>query len=631
MKGQANLALGIIAVIAVVFIASQAGVFKGNVFSELIGGHVLALSQTYVETSDPTLGGKTWVAAVVVNGGGQKIVGDSYSTSELASITPGSTFKDPLSLTFQFDKLTGVYGLAQNNINKLYQFNPVPVSFTFILGGGLGGATCTYDVDGSRWFSPRGYYPENSGGVSGNGCGGTMVPSDSQLWTNAYKLKCNNEGGVSIYKSVSLPSDKPFTGDIYPAKVWKCYKPNPVPVYTAFQLNAPSFNWATTFKLSNSKGTDSITVSNANLSGKSVGGNFAASFSFAGVSLKQQFPSESSVTVVSGSTGSKIVSYISDFSSYGTQLPSSGSEFTESNWNAQINGRNDLINKALSTTKPDWNSAQVMSVQGIPASVVLDKSSQPPFYPTFQLLVKADWLGIGIPICKPEIVSSSCSLRSGSGGAITATLKNNGDTDAACILSAISQDSALTIGSQSQTVSIPTGAARTFSWGQVTASSKTDTQLKYSLTASDSLGSNKVSQDFYCSVSGFCTLTPVGNYVVDASKCELVCTLNQATCALNSQSFNSNTCECYSGPTPPPITKCIDDTPLGQCSQQSSGYLCTMDGKLVPNDSCKTIPPYVCPSGSISVLGSCVDLMQLGILLVLLVGVGFLIAKGGKK
>lgn len=625
MRGQANWVLGVVALIAVVLVASQLGIMKMP-FSQL-GGHVIGLSQVYIESADPLLAGKTWVASVVVNGGGQKLIGDSYSGAELGSLTPGAdTFKDRLDLTFRSDKLAGTYSLQKTN--SLYKFDPVPASFSFTLGGGVGGLTCSYTVDGSRWFSPRGYYPENSGGVSGSACGGTTVASDSPIWTNAYKSQCSSIGGIPIYKSVNLISDKPFTGDIY-GKVWKCYKPNPIPVYQAYQINSPSFEWAVTFTLTNSKGADSLTATQSNSSGKSTGGNFVASFVGAYNSLNQQFPNNADATVLIGAGKTGLVSKITDFDAYGTQFPGSMDQLTEAAWSTYLSQRNSLIDKAFGTTPYDWRNGQVVGTQ----KVVVDLSSQPPFYPTFQLLVKADWLGIGIPLCKPEIVSSTCDLRAATGGVITANLKNNGDSEASCVASAVSKDSRLTIGSPEQRISIPTGTTQLISWGQVTATSKTNTQMKYSLTFRDSIASaSSVSQDFYCNVAGECTLTPQGNFIVDYAKCELVCPLQESSCTALGKSLDAVSCTCYSGPTVPPLTECIDGTPLGECSDQSDGYLCTDDGKLVKNDSCKTDDDDggACPSGSISVLGACVDLMQLGIALVLIIALGYALTRGKK-
>jgi hypothetical protein len=124
----------------------------------------------------------------------------------------------------------------------------------------------------------------------------------------------------------------------------------------------------------------------------------------------------------------------------------------------------------------------------------------------------------------------------------------------------------LTIGSPEQHLSIPSGQTQSTTWGQVTASSSTDTQMPYSLTARDSLGSNSVTRDFVCNVAGECPLTPEGNFIVDYAKCELVCPLQESSCTALGKSLDVASCSCRSA-SPPQVC------PFDCCTGMNDAYI----------------------------------------------------------
>ena len=341
------------------------------------GFQTLSLGQVNFNSNDPSIGGQAWLLTVSQNGAGQ-----SASGSFTAQDSLGDT-SNPFTITTSLDKNYASYNIQNQNrmikrINwEKTKFNPLGASF--------------------------------SNGQQGFGC-------NTQVWNNAIRY-----GIVPGYSNVY------------------CY--NLVNVGSYGTVSSANINFQSTIAVQGSGGSDSCIITNSgSQSCISNNGNILASWAGSLVS-GQSAPQPTDQDIIAlydtnqggwktGNLGSYNNWDIYDRIGFGSCLNPMGIQLSTYNADSCFNNYNNLESSLMagySFTSVGGNIATTTGGQNN-GQVIMNLPSQLQF-PVITMKVKANLIGINIPVGKPKIISASSNLfQTGQTGIITVTVQNIGNS-----------------------------------------------------------------------------------------------------------------------------------------------------------------------------------------------------------
>jgi hypothetical protein len=567
-----------------------------------LGGVTLSLTPSQIQSTNPNLAGKVWLASLVVNGKGESLKSKTFSPSELQ--TPDTSAGIPeksLSIQYKMDSESCVYPLysAFDSFQKWTMLSPT-ISFS--------PPSCTYNnVFGGDCVSERGYY---QGSDPWSGC--WLRPTNTQFVTE-YKKACINAQGTP-YKCNAASLN---TGREY----YRCAIPTlQPPEAQLWKLSGWSIKWQTTFTLTNGNGqSEPITLSDSKQSANSAAGDVYATW--AGNTMSNTLCP--SVNVPNVIVKNNAITYLTATSSTPKILKADLTSLATAeqlmdkitSFNAQVDAAEQ---QNLTTLSPDWKQGN-LKFNGL-QNIEMNMLANPVALQLIQLIVKADWMGIVVPTTKPVVTLPQCNtFQSGQTGQVTATITNNGEQGGIAVSATCSNGVSVT--PTSLPVGLNKGASQSVTF--YTTGTAVSSNLAYTCTirATDAKDSAIYSEmtTSQCTVTQMCTKTCAANQVLvgTGADCQCKCALTPSSCVGNTYA-DLNICTCV--PMPPTCGNgkietgetcsscpadvianggtcqiaCPDGSTPGQCSQLNPGMKCDATGVLIKSADCQA-PPCVGP------------------------------------
>jgi hypothetical protein len=484
---------------------------QSNLFS--IGGTVLSLSQTNFVSNDPTIGGQAWLLTMSVNGQGQ------YAEGYFNSITAdGKTSKYPLTVKVSND--------AQ---------------------------TCTYPINtGSQKIYTAEYKTADY----------QAVLDDAQAWARCGQLFGTND----------LFLAQKFQGSLIIGCTYRH------PVAQAGTIGTATLNFAATISSTVNGVMSSATLTNQNQRSAWVGNNVYASWS-GNLGSGETCPSASGQGIAAiyqngwnSVDSAKVTQFVALDANLKTCMAAVGNKQGEC-----IDPYNAVANAALYSSKRLTSDGGTTASAGgsLSSGQVTLPLSRMLAYPVITMRIKADYLGVVIPVGIPKINSvSSPAFYSGTTGTISATISNIGDGDGSFAYSAVCSSPFQATGT-SQSISVSKGQSQTvFIPITVSATGSQDTSGTCTVNVYDLNNANN---------KDVATVTVIGKPIAVCSPVgQLICTGNVIQecigsgyrdvqiCANGCEAAGAST-KCKDKPVPPCTSNQYFDIDSNKCVDKGPG------------------------------------------------------------
>jgi len=419
-------------IISVILIGLIWAMSTGKMFSTLTGGSVLSVSSVDLLQSDTTLGSKVYLINLVANGGGESLKGtitpetiQEYGITEI----PSGDF----SIDVILQNYTCNYNL-NNDGKTIYK------TYYESVGSGClakdppySGVTLTSLIGACKsgsFTDPNGVAPNDlivGSYPSGGNCDKMVHLNKLAYWvpeeTNTVSTTVNQWGGVTGQSQTrgwnECSEDGGLEGD------WVATEVGGVPFYQGYRIDtATQFDYTAKVIVTNNKGEQLVGYITPTSTSTNI--NNVVNVKFVGNVLSNTFcpvPAVENVAVKDTATGKvKFVNKL-DYDAYVSELdnflkvdvdhyvftyrssttvirqdPAVGGDTTFKT----MSDLNNKLNNMYRTNNNLENCVVDSSQTKIKCSV-----STIPTYPELQLRVRADWVGVYVPVGKPEILGIS--------------------------------------------------------------------------------------------------------------------------------------------------------------------------------------------------------------------------------
>lgn len=547
-KGKITLAhigIALILILAVVGIAY----FGLNKQLAAWGGTFISLTGVTIQSTSQFWNELNMQGYVVLNGQGQQAVGEVV-TGGVQTLLTGTNYKSTqdlkIDVNMDFQLIRYATALRQTRLytTKLTLDPSKHVQYS-----------CNYigrDHVASECVSQNQFSGVPLGECSISNAGHTTEP---------YDAACKQIGGVPVSCNTGESGSRQclFITTTERAKV--------------YNLNTPTKEWQTTFKMTTGGKTESVVVSDTTLTNK---GTNLAVVSTGLAATNEQPPAENTAMLtITPAFSQTLVNYADETytkslvkTNYEWQSYSSPTDGTARPYQevaSEANRLNNQVETVMSTSPPAIWSQSARPVTVSTTSIIMYASSKPYYYPTYTFFTKASWLGIYVPISKPVAVTLNIpsSVQSGQYASITASIRNDGSTGTIDAILTCNSPIQITSGSTFRLSGMAQGESRT-AYYTITTNVASASQGTCSLVAKDAQDPSITS----ATLTGTTNLIPIPSAQCGNGICEPP-TESTATCSQ----------DCKGG-----TTYCADGTVAGQCSK-TKPLFCSTAGYLVPQAS----------------------------------------------
>jgi len=205
--------------------------------------------------------------------------------------------------------------------------------------------------------------------------------------------------------------------------------------------------------------------------------------------------------------------------------------------------------------------------------IIIDRSTNPPYYQNFRMVMDANWIGVYHPVAVPKITElKTIYAKVGQISTNSITVTNNGQVGAAIELSSTCPITWSNKATGAYDPQVP--RASTFIYQSSTVGEQ---ECCFTATSNNFGKTNTDTRCIKATTDKACTNSCPVNFNYDTStpgSCECVCTLTDADCAKSNQQKDPVTCSCKA---PDPGAKCSDGTVVNGCNYLT-GEVCERVG-----------------------------------------------------
>jgi hypothetical protein len=623
VKGQSSVPLIIFAAVILIIGVAALVNFQPKAPGTVTGGTVVSVLPIDY-TNDPSVPfSKVWTANVILDGGGNYLMGASSSPTQAKSQDGQTVSKEKFTVNFKLNSLYCSYPLKadKNTLSGLAIKPYQPPNSNSIFGANPWSAACRIGAAANSFFSSQIYAQYQIGTdsysnpVYCNALSTTVCEGD-------FQQLCQNQPGYRAVRC-TIPSSKtdavlqsifgsnPYTG-------YSCVKVQDHDTATAdYTVQAPS---SKSVKISADIGVqkesgalETISLTDAN----NYQGNSADVWAKSSYTVNSYNPScdeYSSIVYVKDRNGNDGVYAASDYTNLKSQYQAAiQTATTASTLDSIVNSVSSYNAQATFANKQFKYDYQHFSTGS--GELRVDRSTNPPQFPALQLYINADWLGVVNPVAVPQLSSVSpnpISFSNGQQGVGTFTVTNRGSSGALSVALPVCTPSATFVWQADPNKNYAAGESYTASFKATADKGAYSCTINAQSSGYVTSGQyNKVSTSFNMNVAQQCTnpaSPPRVRSPTADDPCRVVCPLDPAIagtdiCAQNSLVYNASSCACEAKPdckvtnTCPVNSACTDGTAVGICN--TAGQRCNMVNSipvLQTDTNCGNVvtPPPAC-------------------------------------